>query len=137
VDFFVACEVRSTGGFAYQRAAGAPMGGANLARTACSTLSLMLSGQHKHPATRGGVAYLSAMPDVVFDSGPNYYYAHYYASQVMYQAGDEHFNKWYPKISKAILEKQNEDGSWGSPVDTGFAILTLGVPYRYLPIYQK
>jgi hypothetical protein len=48
-----------------------------------------------------------------------------------------HFNKWFPKISKALLEKQNEDGSWGSPVNTGFAILTLGVPYRYLPIYQK
>jgi len=60
----------------------------------------------------------------------------------MYQAGDEHFNKWYPKISEALPKKQNEDGSWGvygrsNPVATGFAILTLGVPYRYLPIYQK
>ncbi len=61
----------------------------------------------------------------------------------MYQAGDEHFNKWYPKISKALLAKQNENGGWGqnkevlNAVDTGFAILTLGVPYRFLPIYQK
>ena len=57
----------------------------------------------------------------------------------MYQAGDKHFNMWYPKISSALLKKQNEDGSWGNknPVETGFAILTLGVPYRYLPIYQK
>jgi len=138
VDYLVACEVRSTGGFAYMLAGGAPTGGANLPRTACSTLSLMLSGQHKHPATRGGVAYLGASPDSVFEnSGNNHFYGHYYASQVMYQAGDKHFNKWYPKISKTLLTRQNEDGSWGTPVNTGFAILTLGVPYRYLPIYQK
>jgi hypothetical protein len=138
VDYFVACEVRSTGGFAYQCAAGAPMGGANFARTACSTLSLMLSGEHKHPATRGGVAYLGASPDAVFEnSGNNRFYGHYYAAQVMYQAGDEHFSKWYSKISKTHLARQDEDGSWGTPVNTGFAILTLGVPYRYLPIYQK
>ena len=139
VDYLTACEVRSTGGFTYQLAAGAPLGGANLARTSCSTLALMLSDQHKHPATRGGVAYIAAQSDLAFDNTGHYYYAHYYAVQAMYQAGDEHFNRWYPKISKALLEKQNEDGSWGnkSPVETGFAILTLGVPYRYLPIYQK
>lgn len=139
VDYITACEVRSTGGFTYQLAAGAPLGGANLARTACSTLALMLSDQHKHPATRGGVAYIAAQSDLVFESTGHYYYAHYYAVQAMYQAGDKHFNKWYPKISEALLKKQSEDGSWGNknPVETGFAILTLGVPYRYLPIYQK
>ena len=142
VDYFIACEVRSTGGFTYQLAAGAPLGGANLARTACSTLALMLSGQHKHPATRGGVAYINASPDSTFENTGHYHYAHYYAVQVMYQSDDEHFNKWYPKISKALLTKQNENGGWGrvdelNAVDTGFAILTLGVPYRFLPIYQK
>jgi hypothetical protein len=55
----------------------------------------------------------------------------------MYQAGDEQFNKWYPKIAAALLAKQTKNGDWGGPVDTGFAILILGVPYRYLPIYQK
>lgn len=137
VDYFVACEVRSTGGFTYQLAAGAPLGGANLARTACSSLALMLSGKSKHPATRGGVAYISAQPNSAFENTGHYHYAHYYAAQVMYQAGDKHFNKWYPKISEALLKKQKEDGSWGGAVDTGFSILTLGVPYRFLPIYQK
>jgi hypothetical protein len=137
VDYLVACEVRSTGGFTYQLAAGAPMGGAGFALTACSSLALMLSDQHKHPATRGGVAYIGAQSDAVFDHVGHYYYAHYYAVQVMYQAGDKHFNKWYPKISKGMLKKQKENGSWNDPVSTGFAILTLGVPYRYLPIYQK
>jgi len=57
------------------------------------------------------VAYISAQPNMAFENTGHYYYAHYYAVQVMYQAGDEHFN-WYPKISKALLEKQNEDGSY-------------------------
>ena len=141
VDFFLSCEVRSTGGFSYSSLAGASLGRAGLALTAASTLSLMLSGEHKHAATLGGVAFISAQPDSVFEGGNHYWYGHYYAAQVMYQAGDEHFNKWYPKISKGLLGKQKEDGSWGlhggNPVDTGFAILTLGVPYRFLPIYQK
>lgn len=138
VDYLVANEVRSTGGFSYQLLSGAPMGGAAFARTAACTLALMLSGEHKHPATRAGVAYIGASPDSIFQAGHyTEYYGHYYAVQAMYQAGDEQFNKWYPKISAALLAKQGKNGDWGSPVDTGFAILILGVPYRFLPIYQK
>lgn len=142
VDYLLANEVRSTGGFSYQLLAGAPLGGAAFARTAACTLALMLAGEHRHPATRAGVAYIEASPDSLFDNDGHYHYGHYYAVQAMYQAGDESFNRWYPKISKALLAKQNPNGGWGSPaefnaVDTGFSILTLGVPYRFIPIYQK
>jgi len=142
VDYLVSCEVRSTGGFSYQLAAGAPLGGPAFARTAACTLALMLAGEHRHPATRGGVAYVKASPDVLFENTSHYHYGHYYAVAAMYQAGDEYFSYWYPKVSKALLAKQNENGGWGrsdsfNAVDTGFALLTLGVPYRYLPIYQK
>jgi len=130
VDYFIACEVRSTGGFAYECAGGAPIGGANLARTACSTLSLMLSGQHKHPATRGGVGYLSASPDATFEnSGVYHFYGHYYAAQVMYQAGDEHFNKYYPKISKAHLTRQGEDESPATLSASSKPYFQAGAPY--------
>jgi hypothetical protein len=137
VDYLVANEVRSTGGFSYQLLSGAPMGGAAFARTAACTLALMLSGEHKHPATRAGLAYIGAFPDSIFEDWGYQGYGHYYAVQAMYQAGDEQFNKWYPKIAAALLAKQTKNGDWGGPVDTGFAILILGVPYRYLPIYQK
>jgi hypothetical protein len=137
VEYVTTCEVRSTGGFSYQTVAGAPMGGAGFPRTAAGTLALMLCGQHKHPATRGGVGYINGIPGTLYTGGSNYYYAHYYAAQAMYQAGDKSFNHYYPKISKALLAKQGENGNWGGAIDTGFAILTLGVPYRFLPIYQK
>jgi len=136
-DYLISAEVRSTGGFSYQTLAGAAMGGAGYGRSAAATLGLMLCGQRRHPAARGGVAYVYAAPAVNYQSTSNYYYSHYYAAQAMYQAGDKHFNAYYAKITKALLAKQKEDGGWGSVVDTGFAILTLGVPYRFLPIYQK
>lgn len=143
-DYLIACEIRATGGFSYQRLADAPLGGAGFARTAACTLALMLCGEHKNPATLGGVAWLSATSDSGFEGNDKtFHYGQYYAVQAMYQAGDEQFNKWYPKISKALLTSQHENGGWGqdknsfSAIDTGFVILTLGVPYRFLPIYQK
>lgn len=140
--YFAACEVRSTGGFSYQLLAGAPMGGADFARSAAATLALMLGGQRKHPAARGGIAYVSATPEVSFNSMNHYFYGHYYGAQVMYQAGDKYFNRYYTKISKALLAQQNKEGMWGAGgrtdfVKSSFAVLILGIPYRFLPIYQK
>ena len=59
----------------------------------------------------------------------------------MYQSGEADFNAWYPKITKALLAKQGENGSWsiseGEAYSTSLAILIMGVPYRFLPIYQR
>ena len=137
VDYVVSCEVRATGGFAYQTLAGAPMGGAGYGRSAAGTLALMLCGARNHPAARGGAAFVYSHPDSVYESAGNFGYSHYYAAQAMYQAGDKYFNRYYSKISKALLKKQGKKGDWGGAVGTGFSILTLGVPYRFLPIYQK
>ena len=138
LDYIIACEVRSTGGFSYQLLAGAPMGGAAFARSAASTLSLILGGERDHPATAGGLAYLNSQPKSIFSGGKNNFYGHYYGTQVMYQNGDKHFNRYYSLIRDSILKQQSKAGGWGNGVvDTGFAILILGVPYRFLPIYQK
>jgi hypothetical protein len=137
-DYLIAAEVRSTGGFSYQILAGAPMGAAGYGRSAAATLSLMLCGQREHPAAKGGIAYVHSAAAINYQEASNYWYSHYYAAQAMYQAGDKYFNRYYQNISKVVLTKQDEDGSWGrSHVNTGFAILILGVPYRFLPIYQK
>ena len=60
----------------------------------------------------------------------------------MVQAGDEHYGAWYPKIRDALLGKQGRDGSWkggegGYPQSTAMAVIVLGTPYRYIPIYQR
>jgi hypothetical protein len=63
--------------------------------------------------------------------------------QAMVQAGEEHYAKWYPQIRDALVNIQQPDGSWiegkskGYPNATPMAIIILGTPHRYIPIYQQ
>jgi hypothetical protein len=112
------------------------------ARTAAGVMSLIMCGQRRHKAAQRGLAFLKAYPDRKFDKNyPRFHYAHYYAVQAMYQSGEADFQAWYPRISATILAKQEPDGSWrgehGQAYGTSLSILILGVPYRYLPIYQR
>ena len=86
---------------------------------------------------RRGIEYLKRFPDTKFQGVSYYQYAHYYAIQAMYQMGEEEYQSWYPRIRQGLLGKQRHDGSFGNAVDTGFSVLILGVPYRFLPIYQR
>ena len=114
------------------------------ARSAAGVMSLQMCGKHKSKAVKKGLAWLDQQPDKIFTKGERfYYYGHYYAIQAMYQAGDERYQKWYPKIRNALLKRQRPDGSWvgggggGGSYGTAMSILILGVPYRFLPIYQR
>lgn len=122
----------TSGGFGYQSAASP-----GFARSAAGVMSLLMLGERDSRAVQKGLAYLHDQPESVFQKVEHYYYGHYYAVQAMYQAGDAHYQKWYPKIRDALLTKQAANGSWGSEFDTGLSVLILGVPYRYLPIYQR
>ena len=67
----------------------------------------------------------------------------------MYQLGGNYWKQWQPVSEKLLLEKQSQDGSWPPPpgatheeqagtiYTTAMAILSLGVEFRYLPIYQR
>ncbi len=136
--YVLSCRDESSGGFRYMPNGGEP----GFARTAAGVMSLIMCGQRKHPATQQGLRFLKAYPDKKFEKNyPRFHYSHYYAVQAMYQAGEADFQAWYPKISATILSKQEEDGGWsgghGKAYSTSLSILILGVPYRYLPIYQR
>jgi squalene cyclase len=123
-----------SGGFGYTSPKGP-----GFARTAAGVMSLMMCGERNSQAVAKGLRWLTERPDSVFKSERWYFYGHYYAIQAMYQAGDSYYQKWYPKIREALLEKQRGNGAWpgGGELNTTMAILILGVPYRYLPIYQR
>ena len=67
----------------------------------------------------------------------------------MYQLGGNYWKQWQTVSEKLLLEKQSDDGSWPSPpgsineeqagwiYTTAMAILSLGVEFRYMPIYQR
>lgn len=130
-----------TGGFGYTSAQGP-----GFARTAAGVMSLIMTGQRKAVATERGLAYLTqyAQSGKVFQNESHFTYGHYYAIQAVYQAGDKYYQSWYPKIRDSILAKQGKGGDFdrrqgdvGAEYTTAMSILILGVPYRYLPIYQR
>lgn len=137
-EYVLKCQDQTSGGFTYMPQNNDP----GFARTAAGVMSLIMCGQRRHKATQRGLAFLKAYPDKKFSKNfPRFHYSHYYAVQAMYQSSESDFQAWYPRISSTILSKQESDGSWrgahGQAYGTGFSILILGVPYRYLPIYQR
>lgn len=117
--------------------------GYTVACTAGGTYSAQLCGKRDTEWVQTALRSLENNAGIFDGKGVGaYYYTHYYAIQAMVQAGDEHYAQWYPRIRDALIKRQNPDGSWaggkkGHPHVTPMAIIILGTPYRYIPIYQR
>ncbi|MBI1337913.1 MAG: hypothetical protein GC164_13260 [Phycisphaera sp.] len=128
----------ATGGFGYQ--------GNNTATIACTAggvYAAQLAGNRDAEWVTAALNYLENNPKVFSrkDNG-HFYYSHYYAMQAMVQSGDERYAKWYPKVRDALIALQKPDGSWQEqeedyPHKTPMAIIILGTPHRYIPVYQR
>jgi hypothetical protein len=132
-------QVRSVVGFGYTSA-----NNPEFARSAAGVMSLLMCGERGTKEVARGLEYLQKYPKNKMSNVRFYYYGHYYAIQAMYQAGESYYQQWYPWIQADLLAHQEDDGHWsgrgeeGDPAyATAMAILVLGVPYRYLPIYQR
>ncbi len=126
-----------TGGFGYQGR------GNTLACTAGGVYAAQLAGNRGTEWVSAALSYLENNPKMFSrkDNG-HFYYSHYYAMQAMVQAGDEHYAKWYPKIRDTLVALQKPNGSWQEKEDdyphkTPMAIIILGTPNRYIPVYQR
>lgn len=139
VRYVLKCRQQGKDGFAYQ-----PGKDPSVAMTGVAVLNLYLLDAHARPEVAGGVAFLTKhLPD---EDQRFYYYAAYYATQAAHQAGGD---AW-PAVARPTLERllaiQMPDGGWpqsktgeepGRVYSTGMAVLTLTVPYKLLPIYQR
>jgi hypothetical protein len=125
-----------SGGFLYQPGRGEP----GYARTGAGVCALLLGGQWAAPETHRGVGYLQEHKG---QRGPiDPYYGLYYASHAMYLAPNPgEWQAWFPPIREELLAAQAPDGRWdgeaGPLYGTQMAILTLAVPLRQLPVYQR
>lgn len=137
VGYVLRCFHPGEKGFSYQ-----PGGGAQAGPTGIGVLSLYLLDGSERPEVAEGSAWLVAHP--VNDGTPFRYYGMYYATQAAHQAG----GAAWPAVSKAVNEKllplQQKDGDWpksaqepDGPYSTAMAVLTLAVPRRLLPAYQR
>jgi hypothetical protein len=129
----------STGGFGYQGKTGT-----YFSATACGAYAAQLCGKRDTEWVGAAIRYLEKSPKVfsIQEIG-SYYYAHYYAITAMVQAGGDHYAKWYPQIRDSLIQLQQPNGSWiekaniAYPSNTPMAIIILGTPHCYIPIYQR
>jgi len=135
--YVMSCQKTFTSGFGYVTG-----GRPGFATTGAGLTSLLMCGMDpRSRPIQSGLAYLFKYPRRKFTDTPYYFYAHYYAIQAVYQAGESYYQKWYPNIHDALVKRQKFNGSWpgsqGLAYGTSLAVLILGVPYRFLPVYQR
>jgi hypothetical protein len=67
-------------------------------------------------------------------------YAIFYPTLAMWWAGEKHWQQWYKYVVDIIKKSQQQDGkiegTYGM-VDTAFAVLTLLIPKKLLPLFDK
>lgn len=125
--------------------------------TAVAILMRMYSGWRREDANmRSAADYLLQSPPQLGDRGnplrDTYYW--YYATQVMFHMGGEHWQQWNAKLKPLLIDGQVKsgpmEGSWDpvNPVPdrwsvhagrlylTTLNLLSLEVYYRHLPIYD-
>ncbi len=140
VGFVMQCYRPEEKGFAYQ-----PGNGASTAMTGVGVLNLYLLDDRDRPQLKDAAQYLVDHPVANDTRMP--YYAMYYSTQAAFQAGDPTWTAVWKATQARLLPAQNkDDGGWpqsasgeepGRVYATAMALLTLSVPYRLLPIYQR
>lgn len=139
IRYLERCETPD-GGICYSLGSG---GGTRPAITAAAVCCLYTSGEYDSPLAESCLDYTIAHFKRSGVQGFGHdYYANLYAAQAFYQAGDEAWNDYFPKIRDHLIKTQNADGSWngdgvGPIYGTSIACVILQLPYRYLPIYQR
>ncbi len=128
------------GGVAYR----AGMTGSRPALTAAGAELFLMAGRYEAKETSKAIDYVKR--HITSDSTRNQHdsYTTFYAAQALHQVGGKHWAKYFEGRRKRYLREQNRDGSWrysgwgASPVfDTSVAVITLALPYEYLPLYQR
>lgn len=125
--------------------------------TAVAMLMRMYGGWRRDtPDMQGAADYLAQYPPAIGDAKTpfrdTYYW--YYATQVMFHMGGQHWEDWNQKLKPILIDGQiksgSMEGSWDpvSPVPdrwsvhagrlylTTLNLLSLEVYYRHLPIYE-
>jgi hypothetical protein len=140
--YVMRCYRADRQGFAYQ-----PGGEATAAMTGVGLLGIFLLDRTDRPEiTAAAGRFLLAHP--IDPQQTRYpYYAFYYATQAAFQAGEPVWPAVWQQNSRRLVEQQTAgDGGWpashsseepGRVYATSMAVLTLAVPYRLLPVYQR
>jgi hypothetical protein len=123
---------KDTGGFGYQDPGSVKQ---NLA--GAGILCLELTGHHGDPMLQKTGNYILNRVSHYGGSSGHAEYGRYYAAQGMFQLGGKYWKTWADWMFPYLLKTQQDDGSWGGTYVTAMNILSITVPCRQLPIYQR
>lgn len=125
------------------------------ALTAAAVSTLHMCGIYDSDYVRLGLQHMEKEVDDHLSQGAFYYYGLLYASQAYFQVGGSTWRKYFPKIRDSILDNRvskiqdppnagafaphhpSQEGEYSLVYATAMATLTLQIPYRFLPIFQK
>jgi prenyltransferase beta subunit len=136
---YVKRSQNADGGFMYMIQGGP----SRFPRSAAGVVALYSAGIYEGDEIRKGLEYLQQhLPRLEdFSRDTHAMYGHYYAVQAMWQAGGEHWQKWYSAVHEVLLRQQQPDGSWLDLIcpeyGTAMACIILQMPNNYLPIFQR
>lgn len=117
-------------------------GGGSAALTAAGLVCFYSLGDYSSDNVKRGLKFLSQKaPNGTLERSGHFFYAHLYAAQAFYLAGDPYWSAYWKSTSKMLCQTQSPDGMWVGEIapafDTAVACIILQIPYRYLPILQK
>lgn len=135
LKFYTDCQSPGNGSIGYLPGSGAHGG----STTAIGVAVYAYARKKDQPTFTKALAALKSTDE---SGGGNYpFYYEYYASQAMFQADVKSWEEWNAKQVQRLTETQNDDGSWdgglGPGISTAFALLSIALNYRYLPIYER
>jgi squalene cyclase len=136
---YVKRSQNADGGFMYMLTGGP----SRFPRSAAGVVALYSAGIYEGDEIKRGLEYLMQhMPTAEeFSRDSHTMYGQYYGVQAMWQAGGDHWQKWYPAVNDVLLKQQQEDGSWMDLIcpeyGTAMACIILQMPNNYLPIFQR
>ncbi len=115
--------------------------------TAAAVATLYNAGQYENPVAEKCLANLMGLlknangnTQAVFSG--HEFYSILYTGQAMYLSSQDNWKFFFPTCRDSLVKRQSADGSWngdgvGQTYGTAIALLTLQLPYKYLPILQR
>ena len=119
-------------------------GGSADTLTGAAILCLELCGRHLDPMSLKASKFLEKKYRTTLAGAGQRYYALYYTAQGLFQIGGPVWQGFSTWMYDKFVPEQRADGSWGGAGNnnsdvfaTAMTVLSLTVPYRMLPIYQR
>lgn len=125
----------------------------SFALTSAAVGTLYMCGIYDSEYVRLGLLHMNRTLDEHLHAGQFYYYGLLYASQCYFQFGGDTWRRAYPRIRDSLLahivpkvespenagsfQPRSAERNYGNVYATAMATLTLQIPYRFLPIFQK